>query len=137
MATYRKLLKNRAGDTIIPIVGEAKFSITDFTGTRCSGKVVRSGNFGFIIGTTTAFTYSGTYYAASCILPANIVPSGTIALQVQATTCAHTVDDNQWTHGLVGFNFGSTERTLSFAILSANTASKSCQVAFCIPLIFQ
>ena len=137
MATYKKLLKNRAGDTIIPIVGALEdWTITPFTGTRCSGRVIRLGNFGFIIGTTTAFTYTGTYYAASCVIPTGTVPEGTVALQVQPMTCSHTVDDNQWTHGSTGFTFGSTAATLSFAILSGISTSKSCCVAFLIPVIF-
>lgn len=136
MATYKKVLKNRAGDTIIPIVGQIQFDVVPFTGTRCSGNVIRSGNFGFIIGITTAFTYTGGYYAASCVLPAGVVPSGTKSLQSQATTCSHTVDDNQWTHGADGFTFGTTAATLSFPLLSGNTASKSCKVAFMLPVVF-
>lgn len=144
MTTYRKQLKNRAGDNIVPAF-DGSLQIEDFdpsimeqfgtsyTGTRCSVRKFVFGKVGFIVGESTQYTWSGTYSAQTSILPVGIMPSGTVALGVMTTTTSHTVDDNQWTHGASGFNFGTTAITLSWALLSTNSASKSCKVFFIIP----
>lgn len=105
------------------------------TGTRCSVRVASFGKVAIIVGTTTAFTYSGTYSAQSFILPAGIVPSGSLALGVFMDTFSHTVDDNQITHGSAPFTFGSTAQTIAVALLAGNTNSKSCKVEFIIPVL--
>lgn len=144
MATYRKQLKNSTGDNIVPVL-DGSLQISDFdpsimeqfgtsyTGTRCSVRKFVFGKVGFIVGESTQYTWTGTYSSQSSILPADIMPSGTIALGVMTTTISHTVDDNQWTHGVAGFTFGSSATTLTWALLSSNSASKSCKVFFIIP----
>ena len=108
---------------------------TAYTGTNCTAYVASFGKVAFICGTTSAYTWSGTYEAKTFTLPAGIVPSGTIALYVKLGTFGHTVDDAQYTHDYGGFTFSSSATTIGFPLLSGQAASKSCSVAFFIPCI--
>lgn len=105
-----------------------------YTGTRCTARVAKFGKVAFICGTTSTYSWSGTYAAQTFILPAGIVPSGSIALYVDLNTYGQTVDDAQYTHGQSGFTFTSSSTTIGFPLLSAQAASKSCNVMFFIPV---
>ena len=105
-----------------------------YTGTRCTARVAKFGKVAFICGTTSAYSWSGTYASETFILPAGIVPSGSIALYVDLNTYGQTVDDAQYTHGQSGFTFTSSSTTIGFPLLSAQSATKSCNVMFFIPV---
>lgn len=108
---------------------------TAYTGTDCTAYVASFGKVAFICGTTSAYTWSGTYVAKTFTLPAGIVPSGTVALYVKLGTFGQTVDDAQYTHDYGGFTFSSSATTIGFPLLSGQAASKSCSIAFFIPCI--
>lgn len=108
---------------------------TAYHGTDCTAYVASFGKVAFICGTTSAYTWSGTYTAQSFTLPAGVVPSGTVALYVKLGTFGQTVDDAQYTHDFGGFTFTSSATTIGFPLLSAVSVSKSCSVSFFIPCI--
>lgn len=109
----------------------------DIAITNGSVRVARFGKFGIILGKSINFTYTGTYNPVSVTIPTSVLPTGATVLQTQATTCSHTVDDNQWTHGIGSMTAGASGTTLSFPLLSGNSVSKSCAVAFVLFFIEQ